>query len=261
MHMPARSSVKPSAHGSAAPFEFIILEWSAYADGLIDRAAWHRWAEGFAPLPRPTVATVPALAEMPAMMRRRVDRLGRLACQVAYWCQPAAQAPMVFASRYGDAERSLSLMGDLVRGQPLSPTGFGLSVHNAISALYSIARGHTSNTVVVAAGRASAAAALTEAAALLADGAIEVLVVCYDAPLPGSYAEFEDQPSCEYAWAWRVTQPGRPGHDGPAARTVRLTTGEIKTVTGASATTTGWPAGLALLHCIVRKFGAAAQTL
>src|SRR6218665_170689 len=261
MHMPARSSVKPSAHGSAAPFEFIILEWSAYADGLIDRAAWHRWAEGFAPLPRPTVATVPALAEMPAMMRRRVDRLGRLACQVAYWCQPAAQAPMVFASRYGDAERSLSLMGDLVRGQPLSPTGFGLSVHNAISALYSIARGHTSNTVVVAAGRASAAAALTEAAALLADGAIEVLVVCYDAPLPGSYAAFEDQPSCEYAWAWRVTKPGRPGHDEPAARTVRLTTGEIKTVTGASATTTVWPAGLALLHCIVRKFGAAAQTL
>jgi len=224
-------------------FEFVILEWSAYADGLTHRDDWLRWAKGFPQLPRSTVETVPALAEMPAMMRRRVDRLGRLACQVAYWCQSPAAAPMVFASRYGDATRSLALLGDLVRNEPLSPAGFGLSVHNAVSALYSIAQGHTDNTVVVAGGRASAAAALTEAAALLADGAPEVLVVFYEAPLPGHYAEFEDEAACEYAWAWRVA---RPGQGGPTALALELSMDE--TGGAANSDTAAWPAGLAVLR-------------
>jgi hypothetical protein len=187
-------SLRSSTHESVLRFEFIILEWSAYADGLTRHDDWLRWAKGFPQLPRPLVETVPPLMEMPAMMRRRVDRLGRLACQVAYWCQAPAGAPMVFASRYGDATRSLALLGDLVQGQPLSPAGFGLSVHNAVSALYSIAQGHTDNTVVVAGGRASVAAALTEAAALLADGAPEVLVVYYEAPLPAAMPDLRTNP-------------------------------------------------------------------
>jgi hypothetical protein len=142
---------------------------------------------------------------MPAMMRRRIDRLGRLACQVAYWCQrDAASCPLVFASRYGDAQRSLTLLGDLVTQQPLSPAGFALSVHNAISALFSIARGDVNHAVVVTAGRATAQAALVEASALLADGAQEVLVVFYEAPLPDAYAHFQDEATCEYAWALRL---------------------------------------------------------
>jgi len=234
-------------------FEFIILEWSAYADGLTRREDWLRWAQGFPQLPQPTVQTVPALAEMPAMMRRRVDRLGRLACQVAYWCQPAAGAPMVFASRYGDATRSLALLGDLVRGEPVSPAGFGLSVHNAISALYSIAQGHTGNTVVVAGGRATVAAALAEAAALLADGAPEVLVVYYEAPLPAGYAEFEDEPACEYAWAWRVASPGHSGdtaQDGSAPLKLELRVDESGGITNSE--TTEWPAGLAVLRHVLK---------
>lgn len=235
-------------------FEFILLDWSAYADGLTHRDDWLRWAEGFPQLPRATVQTVPALAEMPAMMRRRVDRLGRLACQVAYWCEAAEGAPMVFASRYGDATRSLALLGDLVQGQPLSPTGFGLSVHNAVSALYSIAQGHTGNTVVVAAGRASVAAALTEAAALLADGAPEVLVVFYEAPLPGQYAEFEDEAACEYAWAWRVARPGHAGHQGSPALALELAAHEAGA--GADPDTAAWPAGLAVLRQVLQAAAA-----
>lgn len=232
-------------------FEFILLEWSAYADGLTRHDDWLRWAKGFPQLPRPLVEAVPPLTEMPAMMRRRVDRLGRLACQVAYWCQSPAGVPMVFASRYGDATRSLALLGDLVQGQPLSPAGFGLSVHNAVSALYSIAQGHTGNTVVVAGGRASVAAALTEAAALLADGATEVLVVYYEAPLPDSYAEFEDEPACEYAWAWRVARPGHPDEADSPALSLELCEGEADGI--ANAETAGWPAGLAVLRHLLQS--------
>lgn len=227
-------------------FEFIILEWSAYADGLTGHEDWLRWAQGFPVLPQPTVQTVPALTEMPAMTRRRLDRLGRMACQVAYWCQSSASdAPLVFASRYGDTAGSLSLLDDLVGGQPLSPAGFGLSVHNAVSALYSIAQGHTHNTVVVAAGRATVAAALTEAAALLADGASEVLVVYSEAPLPTDYTVFADEPACEYAWAWRVARPA-PSQPG---LTVSL---QVHAAEAPGPETPSWPAGLDVLRHVLR---------
>jgi hypothetical protein len=234
-------------------FEFVILEWSAYADGLTQQGDWLAWSQQAPQMPSAVVGTVPALAEMPAMMRRRVDRLGRLACQVAYWCQPPAEgAPMVFASRHGDATRSLSLLGDLVNQQPLSPTSFGLSVHNAVSALYSIAQGHTHNTVVVAAGRATVAAALTEAAALLADGANEVLVVYYEASLPGDYAVFQDELACEYAWAWRVAKPGAAESEGAPGVTVRVAVGE-GTAAVEAATAQAWPAGLAVLRHVLQQ--------
>ena len=186
------------------------------------------------------------------MMRRRVDRLGRLACQVAYWCQPVENsAPLVFASRYGDAQRSLALLGDLVQQQALSPTGFALSVHNAVAALYSIARGDTRNAVVVAGGRATATAALIEAAALIADGEPEVLVVCYEAPLPEHYAHFHDEASCEFAWAWRVAGAHRAGE----GVSVQVQFGED----GARPSSLkGWPEGMALLWQMLRQVGGAA---
>ncbi len=78
-------------------------------------------------------------------------------------------------------------------------------MHNAIGALYSIHRGDRGNYMALAAGAASAGACLVEAAGLLADGAPEVLVICYDAPLPEPYTGFADEPAALYAWAWRVS--------------------------------------------------------
>jgi len=112
-------------------------------------------------------------------------------------------------SRYGDAERSIALLHDLAQAIPISPTSFGLSVHNAIAAQYSIARVDRSNYISLAAGTAGAAAAVVEASGLLHDGADQVLVVCYDAPLPGDYAAFSDRNSCSYAWAWQISLPAR----------------------------------------------------
>jgi hypothetical protein len=65
---------------------FNIKNWAAYAPGLHDQAAWLAWAHDVC-LPRGD--DVPVLSEMPAMPRRRLERVGRLALQVAYWCQTA----------------------------------------------------------------------------------------------------------------------------------------------------------------------------
>lgn len=190
---------------------FAINGWAACAAGLSEPAQWQAWAAAPA-LAAPGSADAP-LPQMPAMLRRRLGPLGRMAAQVAWQCQQDALGiPVVFASRYGDAARALRLLKEFAAEAPMSPADFALSVHNAIGAMYSIARTDMSAYSSIAAGAASAAAGLVEAAGLLADGAAEVLLVCYDAPLPGEYAAFEDEPACAYAWSWRVSAPraGQP---------------------------------------------------
>jgi hypothetical protein len=188
--------------------EFSIVDWAAWAPGLSERSQWLSWAD--APF-LPQGEGTPALSEVPAMQRRRIERLGRMAIQTACWCEDGqgadSQVPLVFASRHGDVARSMDLLGALVNEQPLSPTGFGLSVHNAIAALYSIARGHRGNYLALAAGQATVEAACLEAAGLLADGAREVRVVVYESRLPEIYSTFADEPDPFFAWCWRVVAP------------------------------------------------------
>src|SRR6478672_6333166 len=78
---------------------FTIKGWSAFAPGLMSRADWMAWAaEPYLPLGEAT----PALEEMPPLLRRRVDKLGRMALQVAWWCQQGHDdnVPLVLASRH-----------------------------------------------------------------------------------------------------------------------------------------------------------------
>lgn len=196
--------------------EFAIAAWTAFAPGLLSHAQWKQWAtDPFLPQgdgPTPEV-------RMPSLLRRRLAPLGRLAAEAAYECQlTGGGIPMIFASRYGDAARSLKLLRDYAEGGDMSPTDFALSVHNAIGGLYSIARRDGSNYSCIAGGRASAAVGLVEAVALMQDGAEEVLLVCYDTPLPDAYAPFADEPQATYAWAWRITPPA------PGAEIIRLST-------------------------------------
>lgn len=197
---------KPPQPDMSVNLEFAIPAWAAFAPGLATAAQWAAWSQDEPKLPSGLAAA--DLPQVPAMVRRRLSPLGRTALQAAFEVHaPAPDVPVVFGSRYGDAGRSLELLAQLVRREPLSPTAFGLSVHNAIGAMYAIIRGDRANHVAVAAGDATPAAALVEAAGLLADGAPEVLVVHCEAPLPDPYAAFEDHPACLFAWAWRVTRP------------------------------------------------------
>jgi hypothetical protein len=188
---------------------FGVEAWSAFAPGLETDDDWRRWAQS--PF-LPAGDAMPELREMAPMQRRRVERLGRTALQVAWRCQPDGREdlPLLFASRHGDLPRTFEMLSELAAGQPLSPTHFGLSTHNAIGAQYSIARGLTGNYLAVSGGAESAEAAVVEAVALLADGAPAVLLVNYDGLTPDAYGAFRDEPEAAYAWAWRVV-PARAG--------------------------------------------------
>ena len=181
---------------------FSVEGWAAWAPGLGDQASWSAWLSDPRTL---TGDDVPELAEMAPMARRRLDRLGRAALQVAYWVAPKTTgAPLVFASRYGDIARSVALLGDLARGEPLSPSSFSTSVHNAIAAMFSIARQDRTAYTAVAAGEETVEAAIVEALGYLTEGATEVVVVSYDESLPSPFDAFSSEGEFTRAWACRL---------------------------------------------------------
>ncbi len=194
-----------------AGIQFRITDWAAWAPGLESPEDWAIWARDVFV---PGGDAMPALTQIPPLQRRRIDRLGRAAIQAADGCRRTedADAPLIFASRHGDVVRSFALLQDLCAQQPMSPTQFGLSVHNAIAALYSIVHGVRGNYTALAGGKASIETALVEAAGLLADGALAVSVVYCDAHAPPAYDPFLDEPDAFYAFAWRVTADHAEGH-------------------------------------------------
>lgn len=193
--------------------EFSVRSWSAVAPGVASPAQWLAWS------------AVPALPEgelqldvssIPAMARRRLGRLAKMAVVVAddvLRQEALTDVPMVWASRYGDADKSLALLASQAADEPLSPTAFGLSVHNGLGAQHSILRGITSNAICIASSGAAPEAGVIEAMGLLGDGADAVLLVCYDEPLPGAYAALRESPAADFAWAVMLgrREAGSPG--------------------------------------------------
>ncbi len=193
-------------------WSFTVAQWAAWAPGLTTREAWVAWA---AAPSAPLGLEVPPLDDVAPMMRRRIERSARLAYHVAASCAASAAAsgrdlPAIFASRHGDGARSVELLTTLAKEEPLSPTSFGLSVHNAVAGLYSIARKDPGNFISLSAGRWSAESAFIEALGLLADGHAQVLVVVHEAALPSLYAAYRDEPDADFAWAV-LLEAGRDG--------------------------------------------------
>jgi hypothetical protein len=181
---------------------FSIARHAAWAPGVTSPERWQAWAREPWPCDG---AGEPKVAAMPAMLRRRAGLLGRMALEVAYECLDGRTGvPTVFCSRHGEVGRAVELLDDLARGEPLSPTAFGLAVHNASAGLFSIARADRANHVALAAGTATLEHAVIEACGLLADGADMVLLVACDAPLPDVLTAFEDCDEQPYAFAWAM---------------------------------------------------------
>jgi hypothetical protein len=185
---------------------FSIARHAAWAPRLTTRDAWAEWAR--APW---TVepGEEPKVAAMPAMLRRRAGFLGRMALEVAYECLDGQQdVPTVFCSRHGEVARAVELLGELARGEPLSPTAFGLAVHNASAGLFSIARADRANHVALAGGASTIEHAVIEACGQLADGAPMVLLVACDTQLPDPLRGFEDCEEQPWAFAWAMVPAG-----------------------------------------------------
>jgi hypothetical protein len=144
---------------------FPLRAWSAWMPGLESRAAWLEHATQ--PLPAAASDAIPAVKFIDAMTRRRLGRLARLTLQVAHeaTCDLPPDLPLrlVYASRHGDLLQTVNLLSALAQNEPLSPTAFGMSVHNAIAGMWSIQRQDRSAASAISAGERTLHAGLLEA--------------------------------------------------------------------------------------------------
>lgn len=189
---------------------FRIEQWNAWAPGLESPDAWRAWCGN--PVPVVDAQQQPDVGFLPAMHRRRLSRLARMVFHAAWpLAEPYTTLPMVFASRHGETPRTLALLSDLARDEPLSPTQFSLSVHNAIIGQWSILRGHTSEMTALAAQGDGLEHAVLEACTLLGEGAPAVLVVIGEEAPPDLYAPYVNDVPFPYALALLLT-PGDDWH-------------------------------------------------
>lgn len=180
-----------------------IAAWRAWAPSLTDEAAWLAWVrEPWTPADQ---GEQPDCAFLPPMQRRRLSRMARMTLETAWpLCGDDEQLPLVFASRHGETQRTYALLGDVADGQPLSPTSFGLSVHNAIAGQWSILRGQRGEASAIAGEADTFEHAMLEAATLLDGGVPAVLVVLAEERPPAAYDGWIDDVPFSYAVALRV---------------------------------------------------------
>ncbi|MDH0656986.1 beta-ketoacyl synthase chain length factor [Acinetobacter johnsonii] len=138
-----------------------------------------------------------AIEYIPAMQRRRLSRLAKLALNSAMQTLDTHKVDyIVWVSQYGDEAKTLNILADVLREQTPSPTQFSTSVHNAISGLYSILCQDATPATSLA---GSWNDGLIEAYAWLKTRpeARQVLLVYYDEALPDIY--IEHQPFAAFA--------------------------------------------------------------
>ena len=135
------------------------------------------------------------LAFVEPMLRRRLSRLARGVFHCAQRLAPSGEVRVVFASRHGEADRTLGLLRDLAADMELSPALFSMSVHNAVVGLWSILKGNRAPATALAAGTETFGWGLVEAAgALAAEPGAPVLYLYADDRLPEPWAEGPDEP-------------------------------------------------------------------
>lgn len=169
---------------------------------------WRGWLPGELGSAVPAERQIDARpgASLPAMLRRRLDDTGRAVCDLLAALDPEARHPLIHASRHGDARYTLSMLEELSAGNPLSPTRFSMSVHNAVIGVHSIARQHRRPLQALGACGQEFEALMTEAAGYLAEGHREAIAVFSEGPLPEAYAGHATHPGPPCAVALRLSR-------------------------------------------------------
>lgn len=155
----------------------------------------------------------PKLDFVPAMQRRRLSPFAKMALLVANKSVKGIKKnlPIVFSSRHGDLPKTSTLLADLADKNALSPTAFGLSVHNAIPSLFSILTNNKQAINAISAGQDSFMMGLIDAYSRLKSGlAEEILFIYADQKLPKTYLGFQDEQQLSHAIAMVISLPSQP---------------------------------------------------
>ena len=195
-----------------AGVSFAVQRWAAWAPELSSPAAWQDWAAGNADIPDTDDA--PDVRDLPAGLRRRLSRIGKVALRVAMDVGAEDEPRVVFSSRNGNVTQMLSLLQSLSVDEPISPTGFGMSVHNSLAGMLSIIAKNRESHTAIAAGGGSLCLGVIEALSWLhEDPSKPVLLLHCDEKLPEFYNPFQEPETPVCALGLLLSAPG-DGEEG-----------------------------------------------
>lgn len=150
-----------------------------------------------------------AIDIIPAMQRRRLSSLAKIALNnVIKTKQNCAINSIVWVSQYGEEEKTLKILDDVLQDQTPSPTQFSTSVHNAISGLYSIlCQDNTPATSLAGSWNDALIEAYAWLRATSHHSDAKVMIVYYEAPLPDVYKESQAFDSFSLSAVVGLAQP------------------------------------------------------
>ncbi|MBB5420828.1 beta-ketoacyl synthase chain length factor [Paraburkholderia atlantica] len=155
-------------------------------DWTIPVGRWSSWPAA--------ASAAPDIGFIEPIVRRRLSTLSKVALKVAHDCVAQQPVRVVFASRHGELRRTTDILRSISAGEPVSPTAFSLSVLNAMTGVFGIARGDRSAASAVSAGAQTLGYALLEAYAQYATQPdAPVLLVYADEPADSTYGTIEDE--------------------------------------------------------------------
>jgi hypothetical protein len=176
---------------------FNILGYSALAPSLRDKSDWLLWAQGKKEVGL-DLPDLPNLEFVPLNLRRHLDQNSKIALYTAYEAvkEISGNSPLetlknirlVFASRWGEWERTLNLLLDYINEGSISPLRFSYSVHNAPAAILSISAKNRLPYCALSANGATFEMGLIEALAAFADEPEKPALLIYsDEKTPDMY--------------------------------------------------------------------------
>ena len=175
------------------------MGWSAWTEDLTSVESWLAWAgqsqdSGQAGGQAGRGWVQPN--DLPMMLRRRATMVGRKALGAAISLPAVENARYILSSRYGELDRTASILSSLVEKEPVSPADFSMSVHHGLVGLLSIALKNTRGHGAVAGGAESFCYGLLEAASCLASRPDEpVVLIHYDECPESAFATQIDAPA------------------------------------------------------------------
>ena len=183
--------------------KFYVKNWAAIAPGVWGQEGLESLAQTQAHSP----AEIPfQLDFLKPAQRRRLTLTTKLALQAATLVAPQDQLsrlPTVFVTRHGELANTVKVLAELEKDEIPSPTQFIHSVHGTAAGTFSILLENVQASITLANGPEELAPTLFEIASILHLGeAEELLVVFFDAPPVGQYADYVHEPQFPYAAAF-----------------------------------------------------------
>ncbi|KPQ22661.1 beta-ketoacyl synthase chain length factor [Halomonas sp. HL-93] len=165
---------------------------------------------------------------LPPMLRRRLDEVGRATCGILSLLDSESACPLIHASRHGDASHTLQMLESITQGEPISPTRFSMSVHNAVLGVHSIANRHHLPLQALGACGNEFDALLCEANGYLVEGYPAVVIVFSEGPLPAPYQGYAEDPGLPSAVGMRLSfGPGTKLESQPVSSPSRPTPADV----------------------------------